>query len=370
MPTSRITTAISHNPDADQAVAEIQQQLGSQLSALMCFCSSRYDLTRLGAALHAAFSCPILGCTTAGEIHHAAGYVEGSLVAMGFGPGAVCLDPVLIQPLANDAQGALASQVHRRILESADPDFALLLCDGLSGCEEYLIAAVQHSLGRVPVIGGSAGDDGRFAQTHVYYQGHFHSNAAVLGLCRSSLQPETLQTQHFRPSPRKLVITEAEVDQRLVREIDGIPAARAYAAAIGCQAHELDTAAFAAHPLMLRLGGRWFVRSVQQRHDDDSLTFYCAIDQGLVLTLGEAEDLSGKVQADLNALQQKPGSIAGIIAFDCILRRIDAMSHGQLGRLGATLSDYPIVGMSSYGEQCHGIHVNHTMTGLVLRGAI
>jgi hypothetical protein len=37
---------------------------------------------------------------------------------------------------------------------------------------------------------------------------------------------------------------------------------------------------FAAHPLMVRAGGDYHVRSVQSANPDGSLTFYCAIDEG------------------------------------------------------------------------------------------
>lgn len=370
MAPSQVVTAISQHPDAVQAVTDIRQQLGNALSGVICFCSSSYHLDALGTALKRCFSCPIIGCTTAGEIINSHGYVSHSLVAMGFRAGVLNLEPLLIQPLHPSAQMGLGAMVHRQIQAAADPDFAFLMCDGLSGCEEYMVAAAQHSLGSCPLIGGSAGDDTRFAATHVYYNGAFHRHAGLIGLCRSSvLQPEPFQIQHFIPSQRKLVITQADPQQRVIREIDGIPAAQAYAAAIGCAVEDLQTATFAAHPLMLRLGGRWFVRSVQQRHDDGSLTFYCGIEQGLVLSMGKAGDLATDLRNELRTLISKKGSIEAIIVFDCILRRIDAQGNGLLPTLEKILAPYPLIGMSTYGEQCHGIHVNHTMTGMVLRGA-
>ena len=42
---------------------------------------------------------------------------------------------------------------------------------------------------------------------------------------------------------------------------------------------------FATHPLVVRLGGAEYVRSIQKANPDGSLSFYCAIDEGLVLTL-------------------------------------------------------------------------------------
>ena len=48
---------------------------------------------------------------------------------------------------------------------------------------------------------------------------------------------------------------------------------------------------FATHPLLVRLGGAEHVRSIQKANPDGSLTFYSAIDEGLVLTLARSLDL-------------------------------------------------------------------------------
>src|SRR5690606_39804550 len=58
-----------------------------------------------------------------------------------------------------------------------------------------------------------------------------------------------------------------------------------YARAVGLEVTELTPQIFAAYPVMLRIGGEYFVRSIQKANPDGSLTFYCAIDTGLVLTV-------------------------------------------------------------------------------------
>lgn len=49
---------------------------------------------------------------------------------------------------------------------------------------------------------------------------------------------------------------------------------------------------FANHPLVVRVGGTNFVRSIQKANEDGSLTFYCAIDEGIVLARAQGCDLS------------------------------------------------------------------------------
>ena len=42
---------------------------------------------------------------------------------------------------------------------------------------------------------------------------------------------------------------------------------------------------------LLRLGGKHYVRSIQKVNDDGSLSFFCAIDEGLVLRVASGENL-------------------------------------------------------------------------------
>jgi hypothetical protein len=72
-------------------------------------------------------------------------------------------------------------------------------------------------------------------------------------------------------------------------------------------------------------------RAVQTAHADGSLTFYCAIDEGIVLTLGEPVDQLESLNATMAEIREAVGEIDHIIAFDCVLNRINA-ERRQFGR--------------------------------------
>lgn len=57
-----------------------------------------------------------------------------------------------------------------------------------------------------------------------------------------------------------------------------------YARHIGVAVAQLDHRIFAAHPLAVRINEQYYVRAIQQVHDDLSLSFYCAVENGIVLT--------------------------------------------------------------------------------------
>jgi len=291
-----VKTGISLAKDEERAVQELFDQIDQpNTEAVIFFCSSKYKLDRLGKALKARFCCCLIGCTTAGEIT-AAGYHKGSLTGLSLAtntsPGALKVHPRLISPLSEfsgDEAEAMANSIQKELEFSSTFDkgkmFGLLLIDGMSMLEETTIALIHRQFQGVSIIGGSAGDDLKFKNTQVYSDGHFISDAAVFTLIETTLPFHIFKTQHFQPTEKRLVITEADPDKRQVFEIDGEPAARAYAEILGLEIDQLSPTVFSNHPVMLKIGGEYYVRSIQKVNEDESLSFYCAIDNGLVLTV-------------------------------------------------------------------------------------
>ena len=169
-----------------------------------------------------------------------------------------------------------------------DWDFAFLLIDGLSRREDQLVAALRLGLGDVPLFGGSAGDGLDFRRTFVLADGGFREDAAVLTLVRSRCPVRVFKIRPLEPTEVKMVVTDADPERRLVREINAEPAAREYARLVGKDPDQLSPFTFAAHPIVVRVGGQHHVRAIQKVEPNGDLTFFSAIDEGLVLTLAEA----------------------------------------------------------------------------------
>lgn len=362
--------------DEAEAVADLHRQVHqADARALIFFCSSKYDLDRVGRELAARFDCPIIGCTTAGEIISEKGYMEGGMVGVTLASEELAVHSRLIEPLdrfdwqaaerlAEDMKGEL--QLIDRL--ERDKAFGLLLIDGLSMLEEQVIASLFNHFENIPIIGGSAGDDLRFETTRVYHDGRFLPNAAVFTLFETRLPFRPFRVQHFVPTETRLVITESDCATRTVTEINGAPAAEAYAQAIGLGIKDLTPQVFAAYPVMLRIGGEYFVRSIQKVNDDGSLTFYCAIDTGLVLTVTRGTALVENLRRNLRALREELPELQLILGCDCILRRVELQQKGLVAAADEVLRDINFLGFSTYGEQFAGIHVNQTLTGIAIGG--
>ncbi|MDR2689313.1 MAG: FIST C-terminal domain-containing protein [Azoarcus sp.] len=368
MSSIEVKFAKSTHPDARTAVSELETQVGDiAANALIFFCSPKYDHVALGKAIKATFDCPAIGCTTAGEILGSEGYIEDAIVCAAIASEKLTMKPVLIRDLT-----AFVKEEKPRELDpiSALPhkkSFTLLLIDGLSMLEEEVIGSINRALKGIPLIGASAGDGLDFGHTRVYHDGAFHEKIAVLALFETSLPFMPLHIQHFEPTNKRLVITSADNATRTVTEINGMPAVEEYADAVGLSIDKLSPQVFAAHPVMLRLGGEYYVRSIQKVNPDGSLTFFCAIDTGLVLTVAQSStSLVDNLEKGLNQIREHVPKPALIFGSDCILRRLEIQQHGELDRVKAVLAQYPLIGFSTYGEQYCGIHVNHTLTALAL----
>jgi len=367
-PSVRFGSSHAHDPAA--AIAEVRASIHQpDLAAVFLFCSPSYDLDALGREIAGAFACPVVGCTSAGQIGRS-GYQRGGLTAASIASPELVAHTLLVDPLTDCHERASAVAATARTLVEQLPAgrraFGVLLADGLSLSEEALVATLYQSLGDVPIVGGSAGDDLTFTRTAVYFAGRFLTNAAVFTIFETSHAFKAFKVQHFRPGERRLVITAANPAVRRVFEIDGYPAAEAYAAAVGVPEPALDSAVFSAHPLMLRIGGSHYIRSISKVGLDRSLDFFCAIDEGLVLAVGEAEDPLATLERGLAAASGEQGRPAIVIGCDCILRRLELESTGLDGPVGQLLADWNVMGFSTYGEQFHAVHVNQTFTGLAL----
>lgn len=359
--------------DPWQAAAELAKQLNHpDLRWVVFFCSAEYPLAQLAAALNQSFQGQeLVGCTTAGELG-LQGYAQGSLVALGFSERAFSLAATLIEPLENFSLAEAQAEVNRLLDISKEnfggrgQHFAMTLFDGLSSQEELALVALNAALGGIPHFGGSAGDDIQLANTHVFIQGAFHTQAAVLILFTTELPFEVFTTHHVAPLETKLVVTEADAIQRRVYELNARPAAEVYAELTGLPVDQLSPQVFALHPLAVKLGQDFYVRSIQQVHSDLSLTFYCAVGRGSVLTAMQPLPLLPDLQECLARIESRIGKPLVTLACDCFLRRLESEERGETEMTSAFLRQHRVIGFNTYGEHHAGLHINQTFTGVVL----
>jgi hypothetical protein len=369
----------STNTDARTAVREFRDGVWQpDLASVLFFCSSTYPLDDIADEMTRQFpGVPVFGCTTAGEIGPQ-GYLSHSLSGFSLPGDDFAVVGRLAPNLKRFEHLSARAFVQRQFVEmdmriasrpTLSNRFALALIDGLSIREELVARAFQSALDDVCLIGGSAGDDLAFTRTHVYADGQFHHDAAAMILIATSRPFHALKVQNFVPLAERLVVTSAEPERRLVYEINGLPAVEEYARVIDAAPEDLGPDLFAEAPIVVLLAGTYYVRAIQSANPDGSLTFYCAIDEGMVFRVAEMTDTVANLSAALQDLHDVIGPPELLIGFDCVLRKLNISNKSLTSTIESLLNDNNIIGFSCYGEQYNGIHVNYTLTGIAIGGA-
>jgi len=351
-------------------IADLLSKLGREPFALIAvFVSPTADFSQVMDEVYKyAPSTKVMGCTTAGEITEI-GYDENQIVAIGFPEALFAAEILCITGLsAFEEQRVNDKIIQTRVaLSEANPDkpngFAFLLVDGLSLSEDTLVASISPAMAELPLFGGSAGDGTTFERTMVSTNGWSGNDAAVLALIRSTCETKVFTLNHLIPEEMPMVVTAADPAKRIVKEINAEPAGREYARIVGKDPDQLDPFTFAAHPVTVRIGDEYHVRSIQRVNQNGELIFFSAIDEGMVLRVALPGDMPKHLEEQLTSLGDGKPPLA-VLACDCILRRIEAQQCQQIGSVSKVLERYNVAGFSTYGEQFGPLHVNQTMTGV------
>jgi len=368
-----IRVAASALSSTRDAVVELRERLGSgDFQHIIAFFAIEHDADSLVGALTEAFpGVPVSGCSTAGEIGPA-GMMQGGVLLIAFPHEGFRVHGELISDIdrfgverATEAARRLKAQVRPQSERSPNGNvFALLLVDGLSNVEETIVAAIHWAIDDIQLVGGSAGDGLAFRRTTLIHNGRVAQSAAVLLMIESAYPFRVFKTQNFEPTQIKLVVTAADTENRIVYELNAEPAAREYASAIGLLPDDLGPFSFASYPLVVKVGGDYYCRSIRNMNPDGSLSFFCAIDEGLVFTVARPQDMLRSTANVLEELDAKLGGIDLVVGFDCMLRRLDAETRQIRHQMDELYRKYSVAGFHTYGEQFNAMHLNQTLTGI------
>ncbi|MBZ9846446.1 FIST C-terminal domain-containing protein [Mesorhizobium sp. CA14] len=340
--------------------------------ALLFFSQSLVDAAALAQALKVhAPSLAYAGCSTAGEITPQ-GLEEGHALALLLPAASFSTVSAMVENLSSSGMDEITGEVVelRRLLrgragqERAKSVFALCFIDGLSYAEEAVTSAIHWGLDDIPLIGGSAGDDLKFETTSLISNGKVTSDSAIIVLVATEIPFHVFKTDNFIPTDEKLVVTASDPDHRIVREFNATNAAEEYAASVGIVAQTLTPLSFASHPVVVKVGGEYYCRSIQRMHPDGSLSFFCAIDDGVVLSIAQPKNMVEATRAALEDVEHRLGGIDMILGFDCVLRRLDARNRQVFRDISELYRTNKVIGFGTYGEQYRSMHLNQTFTGI------
>jgi hypothetical protein len=352
--------------------------VGVKSELVILFCSPQFHIAEVAAAVgEYALDARVVGCTTAGEITPL-GHRRGSMIGVSFDAEHFVASVKPIERLCDfelaagfaTARALLAEQELLQQRLETPHTFAMLINDSLAMREEAIVSAFGAVLGNVPLVGGSAGTSPTAREPNIFMDGRVLENAALMLLISTDHDFRVFQTQHFKPLDLKVVVTKADPANRMVMEMNAEPAAQEYARLLGLARDQLTPQVFAAHPLVVRAGGRHYARAIQQVNDDDSLHFFCAIDEGIVLSIAESGNLVADLESLFARLNHDLGPVEAVIGFDCILRYIEMEQGQMLGDISTLLNANTVIGFNTYGEQFGTMHMSQTFTGIAFGSAL
>lgn len=246
--------------------------------------------------------------------------------------------------------------------------FCIGFLDGVIGLDGSVVAAISNQLGCIPFLGGMVSDDLDFAETFVLANGRAISGGAVFILAECDEPFYAFKHQHFVPGTVDMVITKADESLRKVWRLDGKPAAERYAKLLGCAVEDLNFQIFSDHPVIYQYGQESYVRTIVSANDDGSLTFYCAIEEGMVLNLCRQKDMAGELAQQMSQIEKDYGKAKFLLWCNCSCRGLEAegkMLNQDFAKLSARVATH-VVGFDTFGELWNGLHINQTLVGLAI----
>jgi len=368
----------SGKKDAGMAIDEATNDWPDNFTPdiLFVFHSTRQNAGSVAAILGDRFPDSIFaGSTTAGEWINST-HQHDTLILLAISIPQIRWSVVVAEQLDNFSDED-ADRLCNNMLEqlgihftelNPERHFCLSFIDGLSKCEETIVSMISTRLTNTPLLGGSAGDDLKFENTYVLANGKAYQNAAVFVLADSQLPLKAIKHQHFVTGDVEAIITKADMSERIVYHLDGIPAAERYAQLLGLKIADLDALVFSMQPLIYQHQHECYVRSIVQVGEDNSLLFSCAIEEGMILNFCSHQDMIQQFKLVLNDMTAPANRIKLMFVFNCTLRCLEAESTGIIHDLASefgAISDHTF-GFDTYGEQWNGLHINQTLVALAL----
>jgi hypothetical protein len=380
--------ASTGHPATDEAVADLLRQLApTKQGTGVLFCTSVHQLRSVAAKLRCCgasgnFIAALTGRAIGPQGMTDCGMSGFYLPARSFRCAMALIEDVAAVSLPDVAQvvRSLRSELGVAGPVETGRAFCLLLVGAEAHCEERLAATLGLELGSVPLVGGSVGDmllnPGASAQgvDTLVYKGRSLRGAAVVVLVATSAPFRAHTHTHHLPGARRAVITKADPERRLVHQINGRPAAAEYATLCGLKSMSgFSAAGFAAFPLMVRIGGNYYARGIQQvLRDGKTLEFACSIEDGLVVRIARSGDMIGAYRELMHDLRASIGRPQLIIGFDCAARTALMEQAGFAKEIENLMRENAVTGFATLGEQINTIHTNNSFTyvGIGLPGPV
>lgn len=341
------------------------------------FASSDYDFSKLSVELKSRFSeAEVVGTSTSGEIS-SKGFTKGTIVLTAFKCEKTILSGVLVEgvdkfPIIHKQK--IIDAMSRCNIYPGNPNshkhsFALTFVNGLCNAEEAFLslfyAIIQND--NFIVAGGSAGDDLKFRETYVSYNGQTISDGAVILFFTTELKIDIRKENIYKPSGKQVRITKVDTKTRTIKSINNKNAKVEYASVVNRPISEISNAILD-HPFGRVFGANIFISSLASFNADDSINMYCRVLPNSTVDILEPDDYESITVKTCDEILEAIPKPQFILLVNCILRTINFENKNACQKLTQLYNEkFPVwCGFSSYGEQFGKMNSNQTLVSIVL----
>lgn len=361
---------------ASEIVTSLLQQIGQKLNRpdlIILFSPPRADLSEVSRDLSVKSGAQIWGFTSNIGVLSNKGYLKKSISVVAFqGVNAHVVYVPLDDPMAAGENAA------RNLLEAfggKKPDIVLMSV-APPGSEEKVLKGIMNILpANLPIYGGTAADNDLTGKWGVVDSDGFHSSGVVLAGIETSGKIGFALHSGYPRTGKQGKVTQA--DGRLLKEIDGRPAAIVYnewtGGAFNKEIKEVVESKQKEKEMVLVKSDLWplariiafpggeFTLTVHpfEIYQDGSISVFAEVNNGDTLELlhGTQDDLVNRISATCALAMSSSGlsssDIAGAVVFYCAGSKMAIEGRaGELSqKLNTLLQDVPYVGAFTFGEQ-------------------
>lgn len=305
---------------------------------------------------------PLVGCSTAGEITNK-GSSRESVVAMALRSDQMQFTVGCGLPVKGNERAAghaLAEDIKSRA--PSEVTSMIIFSDVLGANGTEISRGVLEVFGEnFVMVGGAAGDDLNFKDTHEYYNGKVMSGYTV-GVGLSGKYKMAFGAKHgWEPVGASHVVTKSK--GTMVFEIDGKPAFETYKEYFGERADDIKQGILSqmalTYPLGMQIEGQegYMIRVPLVFNDDGSIAFGAEVLEGsrvsIMLGTKEKSIEAAKDVAQNVAAEFGDAAPAALFISDCVARKklygpdVSQEITEVTNILG---KDVPLVGFYSYGQ--------------------
>jgi len=243
------------------------------------------------------------------------------------------------------------------------------------GEEEYYLKGITKVIGRVPFFGGSAADNAIAGEWKLFTDEVVTANGVAVAFIYTDKAFANEYTGAYAETDKVGVITKIR-DDRVLEEIDGVPAVKKYSEWSGKDVDQLKgmdlLVASICNPLGVkdRLGDLVAIRHPMNGNDDLSMNIgnNLAVGTAVIYMDGSVDTLIASAGSTLDELKARLGDAAGYHLVHCGGRR--AGMGDRIDEAAALIKkaagDVPFIVEFTFGEYGFEADGNNTCGGLML----